>query len=159
MSALIPAILGVSLGAEAKSPQPKKLAVLKYKVEFILKAVLEHKGLEYRADIALPAVIVSSKADLKTFQDDVEPQWGLAALDVSASSASDSVRGGYLVVWDYGTPAPPTVNLPPTSPEYGNDPHGAGSSEQRVLRQALTFLLEGRFDDVCAGAPCVGAPA
>ena len=90
---------------------------------------------------------------------DVEPQWGLAPLDVTASSAADSVRGGYLVVWDYGTPAPPMVNLPPTSPEYGNDPHGSGSSEQRVLQQALTFLLEGRFDDVCAGAPCVGAPA
>lgn len=90
---------------------------------------------------------------------DVEPQWGLEALNVASAAAADSVVGGYLVVWDYGTPAPPTVNLPPTSPEYGNDPHGSGSSEQRVLQQALTFLLEGRFDDVCAGAPCVGAPA
>ena len=90
---------------------------------------------------------------------DLTPQWGLPAMDVAGSSAPNSVSGGYLVVWDYGTPAPPTVNLPPTEPEYGNDPHGAGSSESRVLQQALDFLLDGRFDDVCAGGPCVGAPA
>jgi hypothetical protein len=90
---------------------------------------------------------------------DREPQWNLPAIDVEGSASRDSVAGGYLVVWDYGTPPPPPVNRPPTSPEYGNDPHGAGSREARVLQQAFAFLLEGRFEDVCAGEPCVGAPA
>lgn len=79
---------------------------------------------------------------------DVEPQWGIPPLDPSAPG--DSI----LVVWDFGTPAPPTVNLPPFEPDYGEDPHGAGSDEPLVLQQALTFLLTGTFDDVCNARPC-----
>ena len=79
---------------------------------------------------------------------DVEPLWGITPLDPGTSV------GPILVLWDYGTPAPPPVNLPPFSPDYGDDPHGAGSSEPLVLQQALTFLLQGTFDDVCNGAPC-----
>lgn len=77
---------------------------------------------------------------------DVDPQWHIAAYTQGATAV--------LVLWDFGTPAPPTVNLPPSSPQYGDDPHGAGSSEPRVLLQALTFLFSGMFTDVCAGAPC-----
>ena len=58
-------------------------------------------------------------------------------------------------MWDYGTPAPPPVNLPPTEPEYGEDPHGAGSNEQRVLTQAVGFLLTGELQDVCGTEACV----
>jgi hypothetical protein len=82
---------------------------------------------------------------------DVEPQWGIESIE------ADGLPGPALVVWDFGTPAPPTVNLPPTSPEYGDDPHGAGSSEPRLLQQALTFLLTGKVVDVCGGQPCVSA--
>lgn len=78
---------------------------------------------------------------------DVEPQWNIQAFDGSTSAA--------LVVWDYGTPPPPTVNLPPTEPGYGQDPHGAGSREPLLLQQALTFLVSGTVDDVCRAAPCV----
>ena len=77
---------------------------------------------------------------------DVDPQWQLAAYRPGATAI--------LVVWDYGTPAPPTVNLPPTSPEYGDDPHGAGSREPRVLQQALVFLLTGELLDVCQAQAC-----
>lgn len=80
---------------------------------------------------------------------DVDPQWGIPALDLSSPAT------GVLVVWDYGTPAPPTVNLPPFEPDYGADPHGAGSDEQRVLQQALTFLFTGDLLDVCSAAPCI----
>jgi len=79
---------------------------------------------------------------------DVEPLWGIAALNPSVPLT------GILVVWDFGTPAPPSVNLPPFSPDYGEDPHGAGSEEPLVLQQALTFLLSGTFTDVCNAAPC-----
>jgi len=79
---------------------------------------------------------------------DVDPQWGLEPI------VKDNAPGPALVVWDYGTPAPPTVNLPPTEPEYGQDPHGAGSKEPLVLQQAITFLLTGSVTDVCSGEPC-----
>lgn len=80
---------------------------------------------------------------------DVDPQWGIPALDY-ASQGNAAV-----VVWDFGTPHPPTVNLPPSEPDYGQDPHGAGSDEPLVLQQALTFLLTGEVTDVCNASPCV----
>jgi hypothetical protein len=80
---------------------------------------------------------------------DVAPLWGL--LQDTASGPGTA----HLVVWDYGTPAPPTVNLPPTDDTYGKDPHGAGSREPLVLQQALAFLTTGIVPDVCNGSPCV----
>ena len=77
------------------------------------------------------------------------PHWGLDALDYSVAAPAAA-----LVMWDFGTPAPPSVNLPPSSPEYGRDPHGAASSEPRVLTQAVTFLLTGTLSDSCDGAAC-----
>jgi len=79
---------------------------------------------------------------------DVEPHWGIDVLDPARPT------NGVLVLWDYGTPAPPAVNLPPTEPEYGEDPHGAGSREPMVLQQALTFLLSGEITDPCNAGPC-----
>ena len=80
----------------------------------------------------------------------VEPHWGIEVLDGFPTT------GSVLSVWDYGTPAPPTVNLPPSSPDFGEDPHGAGSSEPGVLTQVLTFLTSGEIIDVCNGSPCRG---
>jgi hypothetical protein len=76
------------------------------------------------------------------------PHWGIEPLDYAA------VPQASLIMWDFGTPAPPTVNLPPTDPEYGRDPHGAASAEPRVLTQAVTFLLTGTLSDACGGAAC-----
>jgi hypothetical protein len=95
------------------------------------------------AAVALPAL-----ADGRS--NSVEPFWGIDELTAFPSD------GSVLSVWDYGTPAPPDVNLPPTEPEFGEDPHGAGSSEPGVLTQALTFLTTGRIVDVCDAAPCRG---
>ena len=83
---------------------------------------------------------------------DLEPQWGIPTLGASIDRAA-------MFVWDFGTPAPPTVNLPPNGVDHGRDPHGAPSSEQRVLTQALTFLLSGTLLDVCGDAPCTGGSA
>jgi len=80
-----------------------------------------------------------------------EPFWGIEPI------RSWPHRGSAYVMWDYGTPAPPSGPTPPFPPDYGRDPHGAGSSEPLVLVQALGFLLEGELNDVCAGAPCTGA--
>jgi len=81
---------------------------------------------------------------------DLDPQWNIPALDSSADP------GVVQVVWDWGTPAAPTVNLPPTEPEYGADPHGNGGSEPRLLQQAIEFLFSGSFNDVCEAKPCQG---
>ena len=80
----------------------------------------------------------------------VEPFWGIDAIE------SWPFEGSGYVMWDYGTPAPPSGPTPPFEPDYGRDPHGAGSDEALVLVQALGFLLDGALNDVCGGAPCTG---
>jgi len=78
---------------------------------------------------------------------DVEPLWGIERFEGVAPT-----DGAVLSLWDFGTPAPPTVNLPPSEPDFGEDPHGAGSSEPRVLAQAFAWLLAGTLQP-CEG-PC-----
>jgi hypothetical protein len=80
---------------------------------------------------------------------DVDPQWGIAPFDEGNPTAA------VLTVWDYGTPAPPPVNLPPTDPEYGQDPHNGGSREPRVLGLAIKFLLGGGVVNLCGPTACV----
>jgi len=82
----------------------------------------------------------------------IDPFWGIDPIPAYP------YEGSAYVMWDFGTPAPPSGPTPPFSPDYGNDPHGAGSSEPLVLIQALGFLLDGNLTDVCAGAPCMGRP-
>lgn len=47
-----------------------------YSAHFILTRILEYKNLSFNPEIPLPTVRLSSAANLKQFQDDVEPQWG-----------------------------------------------------------------------------------
>jgi hypothetical protein len=76
----------------------------------------------------------------------VEPLWNIRRVP------SNPHHGSALVMWDYGTPAPPDANLPN---RLGQDPHGAGGREIRVGFQALVFLVDrGFFVDVCGGGPC-----
>jgi len=77
----------------------------------------------------------------------VEPLWGMEPLEGDRT-------GSALVLWDFGTPAPPVGNVAPRSPEHGDDPHGAGVQEPRVLAQAFGFLRDGTTQDVCDGGPC-----
>ena len=78
------------------------------------------------------------------------PFWGIDPID------EYPFDGSALVVWDYGTPAPPVGAAIPTDPEYGRDPHGAGSDEPLVLVQALGYLLGGQLLNVCGDGPCIG---
>jgi hypothetical protein len=77
----------------------------------------------------------------------VVPFWGIPPL-------TDGDEGSVLVVWDFGTPAPPTANVPPRPPLYGEDPHGKGRGEPRLLEQAARFLVDGVFVDTCGAGPC-----
>ncbi len=78
------------------------------------------------------------------------PFWGIDPIE------SYPFDGSALVIWDFGTPAPPIGAAAPSQPEFGLDPHGAGSDEALVLVQALGFLLGGQLQNVCGDGPCVG---
>ncbi|MBJ7362379.1 MAG: hypothetical protein JHD36_06480 [Ilumatobacteraceae bacterium] len=80
---------------------------------------------------------------------DVVPLWGIEPITYPYS-------GTALVMWDYGTPRPPIGPEPPNEPEFGLDPHGAGSDEALVLVQALGYLLSGGLQNVCGEGPCIG---
>jgi len=79
---------------------------------------------------------------------DVVPFWGIATVPRLPWP------GSALVMWDYGNPPPPTTDLPPAGPQYGQDPHGKGSQEPRVGAQALAFLQhDGSVIGVPGGPP------
>jgi hypothetical protein len=81
---------------------------------------------------------------------DVEPFWG-----IDTTGRLPDSRGSYLVVWDFGTPAPPLGNVPNRA---GTDPHGQGRDQLEVLTLATTFLEQGRLVDTCGGGPCQTLP-
>jgi hypothetical protein len=81
---------------------------------------------------------------------DAEPFWGIDRVRRLPDSGDS-----YLVVWDFGTDAPPVENVPNRA---GDDPHGMGRGQVDVLTVATTFLDEGTLVDTCGGAPCQTLP-
>ena len=78
---------------------------------------------------------------------DVVPNWGIEPI------SSYPWGGSAIVIWDSGTPAPPTVNL---APSVGRDPHGDPRSFPAARVQKSEFLkTNGAVIDVCGGGPCV----
>jgi hypothetical protein len=62
-------------------------------------------------------------------------------------------EGDALVMWDYGTPAPPVENLPARE---GSDPHGKAGDVPLVLLMVTEYLQNGgALIDVCGGEACV----
>ena len=60
--------------------------------------------------------------------------------------------GSGLVVWDFGTPAPPTANSPPRE---GEDPHGKLGEVADALSMVASFVApDGPIIDVCSAAAC-----
>jgi hypothetical protein len=82
---------------------------------------------------------------------DVEPFWGL-----DRTRRFPDRHGSYLVVWDFGTPAPPVGNVPNRA---GTDPHGQGRDQAEVLELSRAFLEDGVLVDTCGGGPCQTPPA
>ena len=78
----------------------------------------------------------------------VTPQFGLSPLDQTKPTKAG------LVLWDYGTPTPPTTNLAPNGSAYGADPHGDGRGNALLLDQITTFLSTGVIPDECGGMAC-----
>jgi hypothetical protein len=59
-----------------------------------------------------------------------------------------------LVLWDYGTPTPPTDNLAPNGPAYGSDPHGYGRGNASLVTQLSVFLNTGIIPNLCGASAC-----
>lgn len=76
---------------------------------------------------------------------DDEPFWGIDELPELPHDGSG------LVVWDFGTPTPPTANVPNRA---GEDPHGKLSNVPEALALVLGFVQGGEIIDVCGGEPC-----
>jgi hypothetical protein len=86
---------------------------------------------------------------------DVTPFYGIPAIK------SYPYGGSALVVWDSGSPTPPTTNTPPRE---GADPHSHPRNTASARLQKSEFLkIDGKVVDVCGGKPCyangyTGAP-
>jgi hypothetical protein len=78
----------------------------------------------------------------------VTPQWGLKKLNQNVRAAAG------LVLWDYGTPTPPTDNLAPNGSAFGADPHGFGRGNSLLLNQITTFLTIGVIPNECGTVAC-----
>ncbi|MEV4808873.1 hypothetical protein [Micromonospora avicenniae] len=80
---------------------------------------------------------------------DVKPYWGIRPI------TRYPYTGSAIVIWNSGASyAPPTTNLAPAGPEYGDDPHEFPRAQPGAQKQKATFLLTGKVVDVCGGEPC-----
>jgi hypothetical protein len=78
---------------------------------------------------------------------DIDPFFGVPPIP------SFPFDGSAFVVWDSGTPTPPTTNTPNTG---GSDPHGRPRATASARVQKSEFLkADGAVVDVCGGAPCL----
>jgi hypothetical protein len=78
---------------------------------------------------------------------DVNPYSGIPAIP------GFPFDGSALVVWDSGTPTPPTTNTPNGA---GGDPHGKPRSQASARTQKSEFLKpNGAVVDVCGAMPCL----
>jgi hypothetical protein len=77
---------------------------------------------------------------------DVTPYYGIGPI------GSYPYNGSALVVWDSGSPTPPTDNTPPRA---GADPHSHPRNTPAARAQKSEFLkLGGRVVDTCGVGPC-----
>lgn len=72
--------------------------------------------------------------------------WGIDEVDSLPS-------GSAMVEFDFGNPPSPVINLPPTGPEYGEDPHDAVRVLKPATDQADHFFRTGEIKPFCDG-PC-----
>jgi hypothetical protein len=77
---------------------------------------------------------------------DVDPFFGIPSIP------SYPYAGSALVVWDSGSPTPPTTNTPPRD---GADPHSHPRNDPKARLQKSEFLKPGgRVVDTCGAGPC-----
>jgi hypothetical protein len=99
------------------------------------------------ARILLPGLAPGRSTDVTQF-------WGITPISFLPWN------GSAIVYWDSGTPAPPTGNLAPHEPEYGQDPHEFPRRTPAAQAQKSEFLRPGgTIVDTCGGLPCLAPPA
>jgi hypothetical protein len=76
---------------------------------------------------------------------DVAPFFGIDPIAVL------SHQGSGLVVWDFGTPTPPSSETPNRA---GDDPHGKLADVPQALALVAAFINNGTVIDVCGNQPC-----
>jgi hypothetical protein len=77
---------------------------------------------------------------------DVNPYYGIPPI------GSYPFDGSAYVVWDSGSPTPPTTNVPPTA---GADPHSHPRSTAIARAQKSAFLqIDGKVVNTCGLGPC-----
>lgn len=64
--------------------------------------------------------------------------------------------GSAIILWDSGTPTPPTAVIPPRPEDgFGRDPHETPRRDAKAQLQKSEFMKTGgAVVDVCGGAPC-----
>ena len=68
-------------------------------------------------------------------------------------------RGSALLMWDFGTPRPPTDNVPPRGDAFGDDPHDMDHGTPQALDAVTRFLApHGSLGVICGGQPCTQKP-
>ncbi len=68
---------------------------------------------------------------------------------------SGAYDGSAIILWDSGTPTPPTEVIPPRPPTYGTDPHETPRRDPKAQLQKSEFMRTGgAVVDTCGGAPC-----
>jgi hypothetical protein len=129
--------------AYAGTPRHQVLMHVAFGDHQVANVTAEVEARTIGARILLPALAPGRSPD-------VVPQWGIGAVP------SLPWTGSALVYWDSGNPPPPLGNLPPTEPEFGNDPHGRPRSTPAAQLQKSEFLrTNGALVDTCSGAPCL----
>jgi hypothetical protein len=103
------------------------------------------------ARIHQPALLPGRHHDEQIPDDpDNEPYFGIEPLP------AEPYDGSAIIIWDSGTPTPPTGIFPPRSPEYGRDPHETPRCMPEARIQKSEFLRsDGAVIDVCNGGPCL----
>lgn len=80
---------------------------------------------------------------------DREPFWGIEPVESWPTS------GSLYVMWDFGSPPPPTANV---APREGDDPHGAASEDPQALLAIVSFITGENVNDPCPAVAACGNP-
>lgn len=122
------------------TPQHKVLLHLAFGDHQVANLATEIQTRTIGASIHQPAIAPGRHSD-------VDPYFGIPAIP------SYPFDGSALIIWDSGSPTPPTSNIPPTA---GADPHSHPRSSVVARQQMSDFLTTGgAVTDVCVGIPCV----
>jgi hypothetical protein len=134
----------------ADTPAKKILLHVAFSDHQVANVTAEVEARSMDARIHQPALAPGRHHDEQLVDDpDNEAYFGIEALP------DEPWDGSAIIIWDSGTPTPPTEIVPPRSPTYGQDPHETPRCSPDARIQKSEFLKsDGAVIDVCNGAPC-----